>query len=113
ECPGFRCGLALTVTETSLDGAAALARERRGRELLIVIESPPARSGDQLAIAIAGPGFQGMLQSPSTRTDGYLLATDIAPTVLTHFGVTVPGAMTGLPVEAGGEIDYAHLQELE
>lgn len=113
ECPGPRCELALTVTETSLDGAAALARQRSGRELLIVIEAAPARSGDQLAIAIAGPGFRGMLQSPSTRTDGYLLATDIAPTVLTHFRLPVPGAMTGLPVQSGGEIDYAHLQELE
>ncbi|MDQ2621829.1 MAG: hypothetical protein M3Y45_02190, partial [Actinomycetota bacterium] len=113
ECPGAGCDLAFTVGETSLAGAVALARERDEGELLIVIESPPARSGDQLAIAVAGPGFRGMLQSPSTRTDGYLLATDIAPTVLKHFGIPVPGVMTGLPVEAGGEIDYAHLQELE
>ncbi len=113
ECPGADCGFALTVTETSLDGAARLARERGPGELLIVIESPPARSGDQLAIAIAGPDYHGMLRSPSTRTDGYVLSTDIAPTVLDHLGLPVPGAMSGLPVEAGGEIDYPHLQELE
>ncbi|MDQ2623430.1 MAG: hypothetical protein M3Y45_10390, partial [Actinomycetota bacterium] len=45
ECPGTGCDLSLTVTETSLAGAAALARQREEGELLIVVESPPARSG--------------------------------------------------------------------
>lgn len=113
DCPGPGCPFDLTITETSLDDAVSLARERGREELLIVIEAPPARSGDQLAIAISGPGFHGMLRSPSTRTEGYVLSTDIGPTVLTHFGVAVPGAMTGLPVEAGGAVDYEQLHELE
>ena len=54
-----------------------------------------------------------MLESPSTRTDGYVLATDIAPTILEHFELKTPKAMTGLPVESGGELDLDRLAELE
>jgi hypothetical protein len=112
-CPGPKCGAALTISTASLAKATALSRTRGRGELLIVIESPPAASGEQLAIAIAGPGFAGMLKSPSTRTAGYVLSTDLAPTLLGHFGLSVPPAMTGLEIESGGPVDYAALAELE
>lgn len=112
-CPGPVCGLAVTATRVSLAGAVSLAERRAPDELLIVIESPPAESGDQVAIAIAGPGFRGMLESESTRTPGYVLTTDLAPTILGHFGLRAPRAMTGLPIGSGGRVDYAALHELE
>ncbi|MGA7436037.1 MAG: hypothetical protein WBW44_10535, partial [Solirubrobacterales bacterium] len=112
-CPGAACTKSLTVTRTSLAGAATLARNREPDDLLIVIESPPAESGDQLSIAMAGPGFNGMLISESTRTDGYVLTTDLAPTILKYLGLRIPAAMTGLPLTSGGEVDYRSLNELE
>lgn len=112
-CAPEICPRALEIRSTTLSGATELARNRKRGQLLIVIESPPADSGDQLSIAIAGPGFEGMLTSPSTRTDGYVLTTDLAPTVLDYFGVEVPKVMTGLPISSGGVIDYEALNKLE
>ncbi len=112
-CPGPRCHSPLTISTAGLTEAAALSRERERGELLIVIESPPAESGDQLTIAVAGPGFHGMLDSDSTRTRGYVLSTDLAPTILRHLGLGIPDAMTGLPIESAGEVDFAALAELE
>ena len=80
---------------------------------MIVIEAPPVPSGEQLAIAIAGPGYSGMLGSASTRTPGYVLSTDLAPTLIAHFGLTVPEAMTGLEIESGESLDYDALAALE
>lgn len=111
--PGRACPDDLTVLPLSLDDAARLARERSRRDLIIFVEQPPAAEGDQLSIAVAGPALDGMLESPSTRTDGYVLSTDLAPTILRHFGLRVPSAMTGQPVEAGGELDLEGLSELQ
>jgi hypothetical protein len=57
--------------------------------------------------------MKGTLESPSTRTDGYVLTTDIAPTILDHFEIKVPKAMTGLPIESGGKLDVDKLADLE
>lgn len=113
RCPGPECELPVTVSSASLETAAALSRQRTRGELLMVIERPPAESGGQLAIAIAGPDFEGMLSSASTRTPGYVLSTDLAPTVLDHFGIGAPPAMSGLVIESGGEVDFDALAELE
>lgn len=112
-CPGPLCAEAVTVTRVSLDGARELAERRAANSMLIVIESPPAESGDQLAMAVAAPGFRGMLQSESTRTPGYVLTTDLGPTILDFFGIRAPKAMTGLPISSGGRVDYRALNELE
>ena len=113
SCPGPDCEVPLTVFKASLSAAAALSDRRSLGELMIVIEAPPAASGEQLAIAIAGLGYGGMLSSASTRTPGYVLSTDIAPTVISHFDLEVPRAMTGLEIEAGGSVDYEALAALE
>ena len=55
-----------------------------------------------LPIGIAGRGFDGNLTSDSTRTDGYVLSTDIAPTVLAHFGIEVPSEISGQAIRAEG-----------
>lgn len=107
------CPDPVTVLEMSLPEAMQAAEARRRGDLQIFIEQPPAESGDQLSIAIAGPGTSGMLESPSTRTDGYVLSTDIAPTILEHFGLKAPKAMTGLPVGSGGELDTGRLADLQ
>jgi hypothetical protein len=71
----------------------------RGDYLLIVFAEPA--SGDEtVPIGIVGRGFDGNLTSDSTRTDGYVLSTDIAPTILRRLGVAIPDEMDGEPIRA-------------
>jgi hypothetical protein len=81
--------------------------------LTIAIASPTGRSDDPLPIGIAGAGFEGNLTSDSTRMDGYVLSTDVAPTILEHFGIEVPSEMSGQPIRAEGPVDPAAIESLE
>jgi hypothetical protein len=89
-----------------------LVRRLRGGDLLIAIERPPPAKNRALAIGIAGRGFDGNLTSASTRMDGYVLSTDVAPTILRRLGVAVPSQMSGQPIEAEGSVDPAAVEEL-
>jgi hypothetical protein len=80
--------------------------------LTIAIASPTGESDDLLPIGIAAGGFEGNLTSDSTRMEGYVLSTDVAPTILEHFGIDVPGEMTGQPIRAEGSIDPAAIESL-
>jgi hypothetical protein len=100
------------VRESSLDQLPSLVRELNGEDLLIAIERPPPRKDEALVIGIAGRGFGGDLTSDSTRTDGYVLSTDIAPTVLERFGIPVPAAMSGQAIRAEGAVDPAAIESL-
>ncbi len=81
-------------------------------DLLIAIERPPPAKDRALAIGIAGRGFDGNLTSDSTRTDGYVLSTDIAPTVLDRFGIAVPSAISGQPIRSEGTVDAGAVESL-
>jgi hypothetical protein len=89
----------------------AAAKPRHG-ELLIAIARPTGESDDPLPIGIAGRGYDGNLTSDSTRMDGYVLSTDVAPTILRHFGADVPSQMSGQPIEAEGRVDAAAIESL-
>jgi hypothetical protein len=97
---------------------ASLSRMRRlvaglgPRALLIAIERPPPGKNRQLAIGIAGKGYHGNLTSDSTRLDGYVLSTDVAPTILYWFGIGVPSQMSGQPIRSEGEVDAAAVATL-
>ena len=107
ECVQARCP-GLAVVPTSLEQLPAMAERLGGEDLLIAIERPPPPLHDTVAIGIAGEGFgDGNLTSDTTRTDGFVLATDIAPTVLRRFGTGVPDEMSGRPIKAEGESDAA------
>jgi hypothetical protein len=86
--------------------------KRNAEDLAIAIARPTGRSDDPLAIGIAGPGFDGDLSSDSTRMDGYVLSTDVGPTILEHFGIEVPSHMSGQPIETEGSIDVAGIEDL-
>ncbi|HMI80289.1 MAG TPA: hypothetical protein VK480_00730 [Solirubrobacterales bacterium] len=94
------------------NGALERLRPARPGDLLIAIARPTGESDDPLPIGIAGGGFDGNLTSESTRMDGYVLSTDVAPTVLRHFGIKTPGEMTGQPIEATGSVDPAAVESL-
>ena len=86
---------------------------RRGSyQLLIAIAWPTGSSDEPVPIGIIGDGFDGDLTSDSTRTDGYVLSTDVAPTILRHFGIPVPSEMSGQPIRAVGSVDPAAIESL-
>lgn len=93
--PDGQAGLA------SLDGLLAV---RSPRDLVYVVHAPPpaAPRPPLLATAIAGPGFApaASFGSATTRRDGLVAATDVAPTVLARLGIPVPPSMQGRPLEA-------------
>ena len=81
-------------------------------DLLIAIAWPTGKSDDPVPIGIAGRGFDGNLTSDSTRTEGYVLSTDVAPTILQRFGIEVPSAMSGQPIRSEGTVDPAAIATL-
>jgi hypothetical protein len=81
-------------------------------DLLIAIERPPPAENRALAIGVAGTGFDGTLTSDSTRMRGYVLSTDLAPTILARLGLAVPDQMTGERIRAQGAADPAFLRRL-
>jgi len=102
----------LFIREASLARARRSKRSIRPQDLLIAIARPTGRSDAPLPIGIFGRGFDGNLTSDSTRTDGYVLSTDVAPTILEHFGIPVPSEMSGQPIRAEGSVDPAAIESL-
>jgi hypothetical protein len=108
DCPG------MAVTAVDVARLSTLIRQPGGQELLIAVERPPPEEkGDQLSLGIAGAGFDGQLTSDSTRLEGLVLSTDLAPTILERLGLEVPDAMTGEVIRAEGEADPTGLVSLE
>jgi hypothetical protein len=102
-------GPGMTVEEKGLP-RKRVTRMARG-DLLIAFAEPV--SGHQtVPIGIAGGGFHGNLTSDSTRTDGYVLSTDVAPTILRRFGLPIPDEMDGEPIRAEGSPDAVALGDL-
>lgn len=81
-------------------------------DLLIAIARPTGKSDEPVAIGIAGRGFDGNLTSDSTRMDGYVLSTDVAPTILDRLGIAIPSQMSGQPIRAEGSDDAAAIESL-
>jgi hypothetical protein len=96
------------IAHTSLDRLPPPGSYR----LLIAIAWPTGRSDEPVPIGIAGSGFHGNLTSDSTRTDGYVLSTDVSPTILRQFGLPVPSAMSGQPIRSEGSVDPVAIESL-
>jgi hypothetical protein len=105
-------GQACEVRPLMFGELGALVRRLKGNDMVVAIgRAPPAKNG-ALAIGIAGRGFDGNLTSDSTRTDGYVLSTDVAPTILSRLGIAVPSQMSGQPIRAEGSADPAAIESL-
>jgi hypothetical protein len=100
------------VRSSSLSQVASLVGSLHANDLLIAISRPPPAHDRALGIGIAGRGFDGNLTSDSTRTDGYVLSTDVAPTILRRLGIAVPSQMSGEPIRAEGSVDPAAVESL-
>jgi hypothetical protein len=113
--PGGEGGIDHGVLFTSRGSLRTLLKAKRGlrpEDLLIAIARPTGSSDAPLPIGIAGAGYDGNLTSDSTRTDGYVLSTDVAPSILDHFGIPVPTEMAGQPIHSEGSVDVAAIESL-
>jgi hypothetical protein len=107
------CPAGLVVGRTDLEQLEDLAARLRPDDLLITFAAG-ARSEQPLwPMGVAGEGFDGNLTSDSTRTDGVVLATDVAPTILEWLGVDVPDEMNGSAIRTEGERDAAEIADLQ
>jgi hypothetical protein len=72
-------------------------------DLVMVVGPAPPQARDALSVAaVRGPGFRpGLLRSTTTQRDGFVNLTDVAPTVVTFFGLDRPDAMEGRRMETG------------
>ncbi|HEX3608368.1 MAG TPA: hypothetical protein VHU14_01670 [Solirubrobacterales bacterium] len=107
-----KAGEGCAVRSLGLRGLATLVKGLRDNDLVVAIGRAPPEKNGALAIGIAGRGFDGDLTSDSTRTDGYVLSTDIAPTILGRFGIAVSSAMSGQAIRAEGSVDVAAIESL-
>ena len=108
-----RCFTTVCIFDAVPAELGSLVRTLRGNDLLIAIERPPPQPDHQLTIGIAGRGFDGNLTSDSTRMRGYVLSTDLAPTILRRLGVPVPSQMNGEPIRSEGDRDVSAVASLE
>jgi len=107
-----RAGRGCRVRSLDLGQLSALVRGLRGSDLVVAFERPPPAKDEALAIGIVGRGFDGNLTSDSTRTAGYVLSTDIAPTILGRFGIAAPAAMSGQAIRSEGRVDVGEIESL-
>ena len=94
------------------EGTLADLPRPQGGDLVIAIAGPTGKTDDLLPIGIRAPGFDGDLTSGSTRTDGYVLSTDVAPTILDFFGLEIPSEVAGQAIESEGSVDPAAIESL-
>lgn len=107
------CAPPVLVRNARLRELPQLINALEGDDLLIALERPPPAERRMLALGIAGAGYTGTLTSDTTRTAGYVLSTDLAPTILARFGIETPAEMTGRPIRAEGSRDVGALTSLQ
>ena len=110
---GSCCGPGLNVVRVGLGRLRTLAAGLGPDDLLIAIAAGSREQQELLPTGIEGAGFDGNLTSSSTRTDGVVLTTDLAPTILDHLGVDVPSQMNGTEITTSGGIDAGEVADLQ
>jgi hypothetical protein len=72
-------------------------------DMVMVVGPTPPQERDALSVAaVRAPGFApGLLRSTTTQRDGFVNLTDVAPTILTYFGLDRPDEMEGRRMETG------------
>ncbi len=106
SCPG------LTILDAEPEEVPGLIAAQDPGDILIALERPPP-VGRLLSIGIAGDGFEGILTSPATRLDGYVLSTDLAPTILDRYEIEVPEEMSGRLIGSKPEGEAAAVADLD
>src|SRR4051794_10275509 len=78
-----------------------LARE----QFVYVVEAPAGTKLRLLASGLQAPGVEGQMHSATTRRNGLIAATDVAPTVLDYLGIPIPDDMQGEVIDGRGSAD--------
>jgi hypothetical protein len=100
-----RASLVVVKLPTGGDGRTALRAllgARRPQDLVLAVQNPNAVPRRLLAAGAAGLSGGRDLRSESTRTDGLVITTDFAPTVLDRLGLPIPKAVAGEKITASG-----------
>jgi hypothetical protein len=81
--------------------------------LIIILQAPPEPARLRLlTIAARGVDGDGGLRSATTRRDGLVSATDVAPTILDRIGVEPPNEMQGQPIEGAARMSPSELNAM-
>jgi hypothetical protein len=107
------CPDGFSLIRASVKELPAIVRRLADDDLLIAMASGLQAEQTLLPVGIAGEGFAGNLTSDSTRTDGIVTTTDIAPTVLEHLGVEVPDEVNGSEITSADERDPEAVADLQ
>lgn len=92
--------------------ARRLASEQPDR-LIVIVQSPPEPARTRLlTLAVHGLDGDGGLRSATTRRDGLVAATDVAPTILERLQVEPPSDMQGQPIEGAPRMTAPQLNEM-
>jgi hypothetical protein len=84
------------------EAVTALVAARQPQDVVLVLQDPNSVPRRLLAAGATGLFGGDDLRSASTRTDGLVITTDFAPTVLDRLGLAVPDVVAGEPIEASG-----------
>lgn len=94
-------------------GIARRLAEQDPDRLILIVQTPPDPARTRLlAIGARGVGGAGGLKSATTRRNGLVVATDIAPTILDRLGVAIPADMQGQPIEGTDRQTSEQLQSM-
>ncbi len=107
------CGPGLSVVRIGPDELGDLTASLGPDDLLIAIAAGAHGEQVLLPAGIAARGYEGNLTSSSTRTDGLVVSTDIAPTVLEHLGVDVPDEVNGSEITSSDDRDPEAVADLQ
>jgi hypothetical protein len=107
------CGPGLSVVRALPDELGAITARLGPADMLIAVAAGARADQELLPVGIAGAGYAGDLTSASTRTDGIVTTTDIAPTVLERLGVGVPDEVNGSAITSAEQRDPAGVAELQ
>ncbi len=110
---GAGCGPGLSVLRARPVELRSILDSLGPGDLLIALAAGARGAQVLLPVGFAGPGFDGNVTSDSTRTDGVITTTDLAPTVLDALGVEVPAEMNGAAARSSGERDPADVADLQ
>ncbi len=90
----------LPADELGIEALEELIAARRPDDMIYALRAPPPGGLKLIPTGILARDFEGVLYSPTSRRDGLVTGTDVAPTLLDHLGIDVPDEMQGRILES-------------
>lgn len=81
--------------------------------LMVIVQTPPDPARTRLlTVGVRGVGGEGGLKSATTRRNGLVAATDVAPTILERLGIAAPRQMQGRPIQGAARLSPEQLDAM-